>query len=135
MKANPMATTLFSLLSEEGHLNPTFKIARGLRDRGHRILYLVPEDLKEHVTRQGFELIPLFPDLYPAGFEAQQRARRRQARGMRQTLREIRTFTAHRRSFFGRWLDGSAERLLADIGPDLVIADSLFPLMALTARQ
>lgn len=130
-----MATVLLSLLSEEGHLNPTYKVARGLRDRGHRVLYLASEDLKEPVGRQGFELVPLFPDLEPAGFLEQQRARRRQARGLRQTLREIRGHTAHRRSFFGRWLDGSAERLLADIGPDLVIADSLFPLMALAAHR
>lgn len=128
-----MARILFSLLPEEGHLNPSFKIARGLRARGHQVLYLVFEDLRDRILAEGFEPVSLFPDLYPAGLLEQQRERLGQARGLRQILSELRDGVTLTRSFLDRWVDGSAERLLAQIDPDLVVADSMLPYLALTA--
>ncbi len=129
-----MATILFSLLPEEGHLNPSFRIARGLRERGHQVLYLAFEDLRERILSEGFEFVPLFPDLYPEGLLQRQRSRLSQARGLRQILNELRDSAAHTRSYLSRWTDGSADRLLASINPDLVVADSMAPFMALTAH-
>jgi UDP:flavonoid glycosyltransferase YjiC (YdhE family) len=128
-----MATILFSPLPEEGHLNPSFKVARGLRERGHQILYLAFEDLRDRILSEGFEHVPLFPDLYPAGLLARQRSRLSQARSLRQILAELRDSAAHTRAYLSRWEDGSADRLLASIDPDLVVADSMSPFMALTA--
>jgi len=129
-----MATILFSLLPEEGHLNPSFRLARGLRERGHQVLYLAFEDLRDRILSEGFEFVPLFPDVYPAGLLQRQRSRLSQARGLRQILSELRDSAAHTRSYFSRWTDGSADRLLASIDPDLVVADSMAPFMALTAH-
>jgi zeaxanthin glucosyltransferase len=58
---------LFAMLSESGHLNPTFRLARSLRSRGHTVRYLAAADVQATIEAQGFEVEPLFPDLFPRG--------------------------------------------------------------------
>ena len=60
-----MAFIVFNMLEEPGHILPTFKLARGLVSRGHRVAYLEPPDLEGFVRAQGFEVVPLSQDLYP----------------------------------------------------------------------
>lgn len=47
------------MLPEEGHLLPTFKLARSLKSRGHRVRYLVTQGDVEYVSAQGVECIPI----------------------------------------------------------------------------
>jgi UDP:flavonoid glycosyltransferase YjiC (YdhE family) len=62
-----MATIAFVLDHEEGHLIPTFKLARQLAARGHQVRYLGLVDSGDFVRRQGFELVPILEDVLPAG--------------------------------------------------------------------
>lgn len=47
------------MLPEEGHLLPTFKLARSLKSHGHRVRYLVTQGDVEYVSAQGVECIPI----------------------------------------------------------------------------
>lgn len=63
-----MATINFVFYPEAGHLNPTFKLAKTLRARGHLVHYLGLRDFEERVRSQGMNFIPMFEALYPKGF-------------------------------------------------------------------
>lgn len=62
-----MATIAFMLDHEEGHLIPTFKLARQLRDKGHGVYYLGLADGGDFVRRQGFDFIPILEHVFPKG--------------------------------------------------------------------
>ena len=62
-----MATIAFMLDHEEGHLLPTFKLARQLRARGHNVYYLGLADGGDFVRRQGFDFIPVLEHVFPKG--------------------------------------------------------------------
>lgn len=62
-----MARIAFVLDHEEGHLLPTFKLARQLRERGHSVIYLGLADSGHLVRRQGFELLPILSRIFPEG--------------------------------------------------------------------
>jgi len=62
-----MATIAFVLDHEEGHLIPTFKLARQLAARGHAVRYLGLVDSGDFVRRQGFEFVPILENVLPAG--------------------------------------------------------------------
>ncbi|MGZ3460419.1 MAG: glycosyltransferase [Archangium sp.] len=63
-----MARIAFFPLSQVGHVNATFKLARQLRARGHDIHYLSLPDVEDHVRAQGWDFTPLFGNLFPKGF-------------------------------------------------------------------
>ncbi|MDP9122308.1 MAG: hypothetical protein M3O15_13240 [Acidobacteriota bacterium] len=58
-----MGTIAFLLDFEEGHFLSTFKLARDLRQRGHRLCYLGLPRAESMVRQQGFEFIPILSDL------------------------------------------------------------------------
>lgn len=62
-----MATIAFMLDHEEGHLIPTFKLARQLAGRGHQVYYLGLADGGDFVRRQGFDFIPILEHVFPKG--------------------------------------------------------------------
>src|SRR5690349_6803829 len=64
----PPKTILFAMLDESGHLNPTFKLAKTLKARGHDVRYLAVADLAPLLQAQGFEVEVLLPDLFPKGW-------------------------------------------------------------------
>lgn len=130
-----MKSILFAPLPEEGNLFPTFALARSLMARGYKVRYLVPADCEDLIRAQGFEFVPLFPDLFPRGLAEAQRRSLQQAGSLKEVLRALRAIAAHSRAFLDRWLDGSADRLLAELAPDMVIAYALKPLFALTAYK
>lgn len=130
-----MKSVLIAPLPEEGHLLPTFALTRGLLSRGHRVRYLATADCEPLLRAQGFESVPLFPDLYPPELAAAQRRSLQEARSFPAVLRALRAIADHSRQALERWLDGSAERLLAGLAPDLVIVCALRPLVALTAYK
>lgn len=122
-----MALIAFQMLEEPGHINPTFVLARSLRAAGHRVVYLEPPDLEDHIREQGFDFQPFFEDVYPKGFirrfqEASHvqrlRARLRNQQGEMRALRQ-----------------GSAARALSRLRPDLLLVDYLNNGVALLARE
>jgi MGT family glycosyltransferase len=62
-----MSRIAFLIEHEEGHLMPTFKLARRLAARGHEVVYLGLADGEPFVRAQGFELVPILADLFPRG--------------------------------------------------------------------
>jgi MGT family glycosyltransferase len=130
-----MRSVLIAPLPEEGHLFPTFALARSLLARGYHVRYLATLDCEPILREQGFELVPLFPDLYPRGLAAAQRRMLAEARSLAAVLRALRAIADHSRQVLDRWLDGSADRLLAELDPDLVLVYALRPLLALTAYK
>ena len=63
-----MATLLFMMLPEKGHLNASLKIAKALKARGHRVVYTSLSDFEDYLVSQGLEFIPLFQPVAPKGF-------------------------------------------------------------------
>src|SRR5215213_6027503 len=62
-----MATLAFLLDDQEGHLLPTFKLARRLAERGHRVHYLGIPDGGDVVRRHGFPFTPILDGVFPPG--------------------------------------------------------------------
>jgi UDP:flavonoid glycosyltransferase YjiC (YdhE family) len=65
-----MATILFMMWPETGHLNASFKIAKTLKARGHHVVYSQLCDFEDYVRAEGFEFVPFFSELLPKGFQA-----------------------------------------------------------------
>lgn len=128
-----MATIALIQDHQEGHLLPTFPLARRLEERGHRTVYLTAADGGDFVRQNGFEFQPILEDLYP--------------KGLVQTLREggglapatgppavtpppMETF---------QYLESLVERpelaaTVRALDPDLFLATTLYPLVPLTLR-
>src|ERR1700735_492991 len=63
-----MALIAFLIDIEEGHLFPSFTLARLVQRRGHSILYIGVLDHEEFIKEQGFEFYPVYKDILPRGF-------------------------------------------------------------------
>ncbi len=116
-------TITFAMLNEAGHLNPTFKLARALAERGHQVRYLVTEDVAELVASRGFAVDLLYPDLFPKG-----------ALAADQTLGKLaqrRAITARYEALLGRLQRGSP---LART-PSLLVVDVTQTQIALWAKR
>ena len=55
-----MATIVFMPFHFASDLNPTFALARKLRDRGHHVQYLCIPDTEPRIRSQGFDFTPVF---------------------------------------------------------------------------
>ena len=64
-----MKKILFIPLPAHGHINPTFKIAKILQEKGYRVAYMVDPTMKKLIEEQGFEII-IGPTFLFASFEA-----------------------------------------------------------------
>lgn len=71
-----MANVVFIQLPEMGHINPSIKLALGLKGRGHRVSYVGPPDLRDYVGAQGLDFITVLEAACPKGFLQQNAARR-----------------------------------------------------------
>ena len=69
-----MATIVFLPFPEFGHVNPTLKLARRLKQAGHRVCYLGLADFEEYVRHQGLEFFPILEDSYPEGSSGERSA-------------------------------------------------------------
>jgi MGT family glycosyltransferase len=57
----------FLLEHEEGHLLPTFQLAKRLAARGHNVSYIGLADAADLIERKGFPFAPILEDLFPKG--------------------------------------------------------------------
>ena len=122
-------TVLVTMLGEGGHLPGTWRLARALRDSGHRVVYLALADYAEQVAAQGFEVVRFAEDLLPRGYVESFGAEQR-AGGARGPRHEV-TFRAWLERIEGGELDG----VLATLRPDVVLCDALLWAFALRARR
>jgi len=67
----PSKTIVLAMLNESGHLNPSYKLAKALKARGHDVRYLASEDVRAQIEAQGLAVEPLYPELFPAGLLAE----------------------------------------------------------------
>jgi MGT family glycosyltransferase len=139
-----MATIAFLIEHEEGHLNPTFRLARRLAARDHRVVYLGLADGGDFVRAQGFEFIPILEEVFPRGTLRTLREMMRTAPAATveersaeiaaalQTVRE----TPYARTWKGL-LDAGPEldRTVEALRPDLFVLTSLFVPHALVLRS
>lgn len=117
---------LLAMLDESGHLNPTYKLARGLSRRGYDVRYLAIDDLAAPIERAGFAVVRHAPDLFPPGFVARERARG--------TLDKRRAITGRYRALVERLL-ATEPAALAGRRPDLMLIDVTRTELALWARH
>ena len=62
-----MATILFMMWPETGHLNASYKLAKTLKSRGHAIVYSQLYEFETAVRAEGFEFVPFFGEFVPKG--------------------------------------------------------------------
>lgn len=126
-----MARIAFVLDYEEGHLLPTFKLARQLRERGHSISYLGLEDSGPLIRQQGFEFIPILSQVFPEGSALRLRREgipRAVGLGEEPIDQDVERYDQYLGAMAqGKGLDGP----VAEARPDLFILNSILSLNAL----
>jgi zeaxanthin glucosyltransferase len=142
--AVPPATIAFLIEHEEGHLNPTFRLARRLAARGHRVVYLGLADGGDFVRAQGFEFFPILEEVFPRGTMRTLREMMRTASGLAAVERSAEIGaslqaipdTPYARTWKGL-LDAGPEldRAVGELRPDLFVLTSLFVPHALVLRS
>lgn len=129
-------TVAFAMLSEVGHYAGTFRLARSLRERGHRVVYIGIADFAPLVNAQEFEFIPFAADLLPVGhvreFAASQSDHSRGLlRRWRKRLSDERLFAEYLR----RVEDGRLDECLLSCKPNLLLCDTFLWYVALRALR
>lgn len=109
-------------------MNSTFGVARKLKERGHRVIYLCIPDGEERIRSQGFEFLPIFSRVFPSGSIAEQDAR--QAKGEDTGMD---TFKARFRGMCEDIVNGEIEKSLDGVRPDLFLTSSGMPWVGIGA--
>ncbi|SEN18887.1 glycosyltransferase, MGT family [Stigmatella aurantiaca] len=117
-----MATLLFAPLPLAGHVNPTLKLAKTLRARGHRVVYCSLPDVEDTLQAEGFEFIPVFSAIFPKGLLAEMSEKASRLRG-RDLRRLARDHVQRRNALLQAALDGEYDRMLKSLRPSLVLCD------------
>src|SRR3982751_5118375 len=109
-----MATVVFMPFHWASDLNPTFALARKLRNRGHRVHYLCIPDTEERIRSQGFDFTPVFSSAFPIGTLTKQYES--EAEGKRYGIAEFRD---RFRGTCDLLREGEIERATRGLGPDV----------------
>lgn len=115
-----MATIVIIPLPVPGHINPTLKLARALRDAGHHVIYACMPDTGARLRAEGFTFEPLFESAYPPGSLDTLPSRSGNALSV---LRHMRQEVRRQDGMLRAMLDGELEQRLARLKPDLVLYD------------
>jgi MGT family glycosyltransferase len=117
------------MLPQIGHLNASFKIAKRLKQRGHRVCYVGLTEHRDYVRAQGFEYLAIFADLFPQKPERREPnapgsvSKLERLRGARREAGKIKSAL--------RGLQGEVDQVVRRERVDLFIVDSLLPFAAL----
>ena len=124
-----MATIVIVPYPEPGHIDPSFKIARILQSRGHRVCYLNLADYDEYIGSRGLEFIPIFENLCPRGFVDEQ------AECGVSNFEAV--LSKANKASMENGYDPAAEihSITRSIQPDLFIIDTLLPDLALLIQR
>lgn len=127
-------TIAFAVLSETGHYSGSFRLARNLKERGHKIVYIGIADFEKLVLDQGFEFISFAKDLLPAGyFAAFTAAQSRPTHGPLEWAERRRSDERLFKAFLSRITDGPLDDCLLSSEPDLLICDTFVWYVAMRA--
>lgn len=136
-----MSKIAFLIEHEEGHLNPTFKLARRLAARGHEIVYLGLADGGGFVRSQGFEFVPILEDLFPRGTlqtlrELLRSASGGDAAGIMTAALHVGPGSVYAKTWQGLISSGdSLDEVIRGVAPDLFILTSFYVPHALVLRN
>ena len=124
------------MLSENGHYTGTFRLARSLQARGHRIFYVGLADFEGLVKQQGFEFISFAEDLLSKGYiQDFITSLSNPPRGIvpryRKRRQDERTFSA----YLNRIEGGSLDECLLLCQPDLLLCDTFVWYVAIRALK
>src|SRR6185295_930303 len=125
-----MATIVFMPFHWASDLNPTFALARKLRNRGHHVHYLCIPDTEPRIRSQGFDFTPIFSRAFPEGTLAKQYES--EAQGKRYGFDEFRD------RFQGTCellREGELNRAIRDLHPDLLLTSSGTPWVGIAAYE
>jgi MGT family glycosyltransferase len=133
-----MANIAFFIDHEEGHLIPTFPLARQLEARGHKVVYLTLADGVDLVRRNGFACTPVLEDRFPLGSLATARTGS-QAEGAPVVPPTPEEEVAGRIKAYEKFLDALVKspelaRAVAELASDLFLVSNIFVLNALVLR-
>jgi UDP:flavonoid glycosyltransferase YjiC (YdhE family) len=115
----------FLMLPENGHLNPTFKIARQLKARGHKVRYAGIPDIGDYIGSQGLAFVPILERSFPKGF------RSRPGAGVENVTGLLKDKAASMNLTFEDFLGGELRALLKATRTDLLVIDAVLPSNAL----
>ncbi|WP_375759641.1 glycosyltransferase [Corallococcus exercitus] len=128
-----MANILIAAGSTPGHINPALKIARALQSRGHRIHFWGLLDAQEPIRAEGFDFVPLFPDLFPEG-DLREVGALRARRDRWGQLRHMHRHMGRVRRMMEAMLEGELDRVLQQLRPDLFLCDVIERFLPLIAH-
>ena len=126
-----MRTIGFFMLSEPGHLNPSFTIAKRLQRRGYRVCFFGQSDYADHISAQGLEFIPIFDSPAAEGTEERQETKTQR----KSFFPRLAGRMEGTRTFLRDLMSGQIEELFNRTQLDLLIVDSLLPFVALIAYK
>ncbi len=109
-------------------LNPTFALARKLRDRSHSVHYLAIPDTAERIRAQGFDFTPIFSRAFPEGTLAQQYES--EAQGKQYGINEFRD---RFQTTCDLLREGELDRAISELQPDLLLTSSGTPWVGIAA--
>jgi UDP:flavonoid glycosyltransferase YjiC (YdhE family) len=125
-----MATIVFMPFHWASDLNPTFALARKLRNRGHHLYYFGIPDIAERIRSQGFDFTPVFSRAFPEGTLAKQHES--EAQGKRYGITEFRD---RFRGTCELLREGELDRATRHLHPDLLLASSGTPWVGIAAYK
>ncbi|MGB8192057.1 MAG: glycosyltransferase [Chitinophagaceae bacterium] len=117
-----MARIIFMIDIEEGHLLPSFALARSLKAAGHEVLYISILDNEDFVKNAGFGFHPLFERRYPKGFRDAYKQKKKE-KGLHQSVSVV----DHIEDFMHPSFTESLQRMK----PDLLVMSSFLYVEAL----
>ena len=121
-----MSTIVFCAYSESGHIQPTLRLAQGLRSAGHRVVYATLPDFCDMLAVQGFETVALMAGRYPLGTIERLH---RMPRADHEAL-SVEISLAFRRMA----INGELDEHLRALAPEVLICDILLHGLVMAAR-
>jgi len=129
-----MATIVFIMLPESGHINGTFKLCKQLTEKGHEVVHLNIPDMEEKVTKQGIDFFSFGEEHLPKGFLEQMEEKISEENTFGQ-LKILRDYIKRARALFEDLYQYEFDSILAEIDPDLFIVDVLLPFAGIFASS
>jgi zeaxanthin glucosyltransferase len=125
-----MATIVFMPFHWASDLNPTFALARKLRNRGHRVHYLAIPDTADRIRSQGFDFTPVFSRAFPEGSLAKQYESEAEGK-----LYGVAEFMDRFHGTCELLREGELDRATHDLHPDLFLTSSGTPWVGIAAYK
>lgn len=123
-----MATIVLLPYYWAANTNATFALARRLRLRGHRVIYLGIPDSEERIRSQGFDFLPIFERVFPRGAFDEQSANEASGRSA-----GLAVFRDRVQAICGLLEQGEIERALGSVRTDLFVVASTTPWVGIGA--